>query len=48
MNGILDVTTGKILRGEFLKSMNISAYMLAKDSEVPSTRVTEILQAEEE
>lgn len=44
MDRIPDVTPGDILREEFLKPMNISAYRLAKDTNMPATRISEILK----
>jgi len=44
MDRIPDVTPGEILREEFLKPMNISAYRLAKDTNMPATRISEILK----
>lgn len=44
MNSILDVTPGEILREEVLKPMNISAYRLAKDTNMPAARISEILK----
>jgi len=35
---------GEILQEEFLKPMGISAYRLAKDIEVPTNRITEIIK----
>lgn len=43
MNRIPDVTPGEILKEEFLKPMGISAYRLAKDTNMPATRISEIL-----
>lgn len=37
---------GEILREEFLEPMDISAYRLAKDINVPLTRITAILNGE--
>jgi addiction module HigA family antidote len=37
---------GEILREEFLEPMEISAYRLAKDINVPLTRITAILSGE--
>ncbi len=44
MEKIPDVTPGEILKEEFLSPMNISAYKLAKDTGMPSTRVSQILK----
>jgi antitoxin HigA-1 len=44
MNRIPDVTPGEILSEEFLEPMSISAYRLAKDTNMPATRISEILK----
>ena len=44
MERIPDVTPGEILREEFLIPMNLSAYKLAKDTNIPATRISEILK----
>ncbi len=44
MNRIPDITPGEILREEFLLPMKISAYRLAKDTNMPATRISEILK----
>ncbi|MGC9312109.1 MAG: HigA family addiction module antitoxin [Sediminispirochaetaceae bacterium] len=38
------MTPGEILLEEFLRPMNISAYRLAKDTNIPATRVSQILK----
>lgn len=38
------VHPGEILREEFLKEMNITQYKLAKDINVPITRIAEIIK----
>ena len=43
-NRIQDITPGEILREEFLKPMNISAYRLANDTNMPATRISGILK----
>ena len=40
------VHPGEILREEFLKPLNLSAYRVAKDLEIPPNRVTAILNEE--
>lgn len=40
----MPITSGEILREDFLKPMEITAYRLAKDIHVPLTRITAILQ----
>ncbi len=42
MEKIPDVTPGEILKGEFLIPMNLSAYKIAKDTNIPATRISEI------
>jgi len=44
MAGIKPVLPGEILEEEFLAPMGISAYRLAKDVNIPATRVSEILK----
>lgn len=44
MNRIPNITPGEILREEFLLPMGISAYKLAKDTNMPATRISEILK----
>lgn len=44
MERIPSITPGEILLEEFLKPMNISAYRLAKDTNVPATRISQILK----
>ncbi len=44
MNRIPDITPGEILKEEFLLPMKISAYRLAKDTNMPATRISEILK----
>ena len=38
------ITPGEILSEEFLNPMNITAYRLAKDTNVPPTRISQILK----
>lgn len=40
------VHPGEILREEFLKPLNLSAYRVAKDLEIPPNRITAILNEE--
>ncbi len=42
-NMILTPTMGEILREEFMKPMGISAYRLAQDIHVPTSRIQDIL-----
>ena len=44
MERIPSITPGEILLEEFLKPMNISAYRLAKDTNVPATRISQIIK----
>ena len=44
MEKIPTITPGEILLEEFLKPMNISAYRLAKDTNVPATRISQIIK----
>ena len=43
-NGMRPIHPGEILSEEFLLPLGISAYKLAKDIEIPQTRVSEILK----
>jgi addiction module HigA family antidote len=44
MERIPSITPGEILLEEFLTPMNITAYRLAKDTNVPPTRISQILK----
>ena len=44
MERIPSITPGEILMEEFLIPMNISAYRLAKDTNVPTTRISQIIK----
>ncbi|MDA3955253.1 HigA family addiction module antitoxin [Oceanispirochaeta sp.] len=44
MNRIPDITPGEILNEEFLIPMSITAYRLSKDTNMPATRISEILK----
>lgn len=44
MNKIPDVTPGEILLEEFLSPMKITAYRLAKDTNMPATRISQIIK----
>ena len=44
MEKIPSITPGEILMEEFLIPMNISAYRLAKDTNVPATRISQIIK----
>jgi len=43
MKQLPNITPGEILLEEFLRPMNISAYRLAKDTGIPATRISEII-----
>jgi addiction module HigA family antidote len=44
MNLIENIYPGEILAEEFLKPLEISAYKLAKDTNMPATRISQILK----
>ena len=44
MEKIPDVTPGEILKEEFLIPMDLSAYKLARDTNIPATRISEIIK----
>jgi addiction module HigA family antidote len=44
MAKLKNIHPGEILSEEFLTPLNISAYKLAKDIEIPQTRISEILK----
>ena len=44
MSKLKNIHPGKILFKEFLQPLNISAYKLAKDIEIPQTRISEIIK----
>ena len=44
MTKLKNIHPGEILSEEFLIPFNISAYRLAKDIEIPQTRISEILK----
>ncbi|SFP81627.1 HigA family addiction module antitoxin [Parafilimonas terrae] len=44
MAKLKNIHPGEILLEEFLQPLNISAYKLAKDIEIPQTRVSEIIK----
>jgi addiction module HigA family antidote len=44
MERIPDITPDEILNEEFLIPMNITAYRLAKDTNMPATRISEIIK----
>jgi len=44
MERLENIHPGEILNEEFLKPMNISAYRLSKDTEIPQTRISQIIK----
>lgn len=44
MERLDNVHSGEILNEEFLTPLNISAYRLAKDTEIPQTRISQIIK----
>ena len=44
MEKLNNIHPGEILLEEFLKPMNISAYRLSKDTEIPQTRISQIIK----
>jgi len=44
MERLDNVHPGEILNEEFLTPMNISAYRLSKDTEIPQTRISQIIK----
>ena len=44
MTKLKNIHPGEVLAEEFLKPFNITAYKLAKDIEIPQTRVSEIVK----
>lgn len=44
MKTLNNIHPGEILQEEFLKAMNITAYRLSKDINIPQTRISEILK----
>lgn len=44
MTRLKNIHPGEILREEFLAPFDISAYKLAKDIQIPQTRISEILK----
>ena len=44
MEKLNNIHPGEILNEEFLIPMNISAYMLSKDLEIPQTRISQIIK----
>jgi len=44
MSKLKNIHPGEILQEEFLVPLNITAYKLAKDIEIPQTRISEIVK----
>ena len=44
MKKLKNIHPGKVLKEEFLKQHNISAYRLCKDINIPQTRISEIIK----
>ena len=44
MEKLANIHPGEILLEEFLKPMEISAYRLSKDTEIPQTRISQIIK----
>jgi len=44
MATLANIHPGEILLEEFLKPMEISAYRLSKDTEIPQTRISQIIK----
>ena len=44
MAKLKNIHPGEVLLGEFLIPLNISAYKLSKDIEIPQTRISEIVK----
>ena len=44
MENLENIHPGEILLEEFLRPMKISAYRLAKDTEIPQTRISQIIK----
>ncbi|MCE5179184.1 MAG: HigA family addiction module antitoxin [Porphyromonadaceae bacterium] len=44
MNRLANIHPGEVLREEFLLPLEISAYKLSKDIDIPQTRISQILK----
>ena len=44
MTTLSNIHPGEVLLEEFLKPLEISAYRLAKDTEIPQTRISQIIK----
>lgn len=40
---LLNIHPGEVLKEEFLEPMNITAYRIAKETDIPQTRISEII-----
>jgi antitoxin HigA-1 len=44
MNSLANIHPGEILQEEFLSPLEITAYRLSKDTEIPQTRISQIIK----
>jgi antitoxin HigA-1 len=44
MQKLKNIHPGEVLKEEFLAELNMSAYRLAKDTDIPQTRISEIIK----
>ncbi len=44
MKKLKNIHPGEVLKDEFLNGFNISAYKLSKDTNIPQTRISEIIK----
>jgi antitoxin HigA-1 len=44
MERLANIHPGKVLSEEFLKPLEITAYRLSKDTEIPQTRISQIIK----
>lgn len=44
MERLLNIHPGEVLLEEFLKPLELSAYRLSKDTEIPQTRISQIIK----
>jgi antitoxin HigA-1 len=44
MNKLPNIHPGEILSEEFLNPLNITAYRLSKDTDIPQTRISQIIK----
>ncbi|NJN26474.1 MAG: HigA family addiction module antidote protein [Cyclobacteriaceae bacterium] len=45
MNRLANIHPGEILLEEFLRPLEITAYRLSKDTEIPQTRISQIIKS---